>query len=46
MIVTPRLKCATNFAKHDLRFGGAEQVFLGPCITFVDDPFDYGENGY
>ena len=32
-----------NFAKHGLDFADAEQVLSGPCVTFVDDRFDYGE---
>jgi uncharacterized protein len=32
-----------NFAKHGLSFEDAEQVLSGPCITFEDDRFDYGE---
>lgn len=32
-----------NLAKHALSFEDAEQVFSGPCVTFVDDRFDYGE---
>ena len=32
-----------NIAKHGLRFEDAEQVFAGPCITFEDDRFAYGE---
>ena len=32
-----------NFAKHGLDFEDAELVFIGPCVTFVDDRFDYGE---
>ena len=24
-------------------FADAEQVLSGPCVTFVDDRFDYGE---
>ncbi|MGP8247177.1 MAG: BrnT family toxin [Bryobacteraceae bacterium] len=32
-----------NFAKHGLRFEDAEEVFRGPCVTFEDDRFDYGE---
>jgi uncharacterized DUF497 family protein len=32
-----------NFAKHGLLFADAEQVLTGPCVTFVDDRFDYGE---
>ncbi len=36
-------KNRSNFIKHGLRFEDAEQVFEGPCATFVDDRFDYGE---
>jgi uncharacterized protein len=36
-------KNRSNFAKHGLRFEDAELVFPGPCVTFVDDRFDYGE---
>ena len=36
-------KNRSNFIKHGLRFEDAEQVFDGPCVTFVDDRFDYGE---
>jgi uncharacterized DUF497 family protein len=32
-----------NRAKHGLCFDDAEQVFSGPCVSFVDDRFDYGE---
>ena len=32
-----------NFAKHGLDFADAEQVFAGPCVTFEDSRFDYGE---
>ncbi len=32
-----------NFAKHGLSFEDAEQVFEGPCATFEDDRFAYGE---
>ncbi len=24
-------------------FGDAEQVLTGPCVSFLDDRFDYGE---
>ena len=37
-------KNRANFVKHGLDFEDAEQVFDGPCITFVDDRFDYGED--
>jgi len=33
----------SNAAKHGLRFEDAEKVFAGPCVTFEDDRFDYGE---
>jgi uncharacterized DUF497 family protein len=32
-----------NLAKHCLSFEDAELVFSGPCVTFEDDRFDYGE---
>jgi uncharacterized DUF497 family protein len=32
-----------NIAKHGLGFEDAEQVFAGPCVTFEDDRFGYGE---
>jgi len=32
-----------NFEKHGLRFEDAALVFPGPCVTFEDDRFDYGE---
>jgi uncharacterized DUF497 family protein len=32
-----------NLAKHGLSFEDAELVFSGPCVTFADDRFDYGE---
>jgi uncharacterized protein len=32
-----------NFIKHGLSFEDAELVFSAPCVTFVDDRFDYGE---
>ena len=32
-----------NMAKHGLSFEDAEEVFSGPCVTFEDDRFDYGE---
>lgn len=37
------VKNQTNFAKHGLRFEDAGLVFSGPCVTFEDDRFDYGE---
>jgi uncharacterized DUF497 family protein len=32
-----------NFAKHGLSFEDASRVFAGPCVTFEDDRFSYGE---
>ena len=32
-----------NFWKHGLDFEDAELVLTGPCITFEDCRFDYGE---
>jgi uncharacterized DUF497 family protein len=37
------VKNRKNFAKHGLSFEDAEQVFSGPCVTFEDDRFAYGE---
>jgi uncharacterized DUF497 family protein len=36
-------KSRKNFAKHGLRFEDCELVFAGPCVSFEDDRFDYGE---
>ena len=36
-------KKAENFIKHGLSFEDAEIVFGGPCLTFEDCRFDYGE---
>lgn len=36
-------KNRSNRAKHGLDFADAELVLNGPCVTFVDDRFDYGE---
>jgi len=36
-------KSRINFIKHGLSFEDAEMVFSGPCVMFVDDRFDYGE---
>jgi len=35
-----------NFAKHGLSFEDAQQVFSGPCVTFEDDRFAYGEERF
>ena len=32
-----------NLAKHGLSFEDAARVFSGPCVTFEDDRFEYGE---
>jgi uncharacterized DUF497 family protein len=34
-----------NFAKHGLSFEDAEQVFSGPCVTFVDAASTMEKNG-
>lgn len=36
----------SNYAKHGLRFEDAEQVFAGPCVTFIDDRHQYGEERF
>ena len=36
-------KSQENLAKHGLSFDDADIVFSGPCVTFEDDRFDYGE---
>lgn len=36
-------KNRSNFAKHGLDFADAERVLAGPCVTFVDERFGYGE---
>lgn len=36
-------KNRNNFAKHGLDFADAEQVLTGPCVSFVDSRFDYGQ---
>ena len=39
-------KNRSNSAKHGLDFADAELVFAGPCVTFIDDRFDYGEERF
>jgi uncharacterized DUF497 family protein len=39
-------KNRSNFAKHGLDFADAELVLAGPCVTFVYDRFDYGEERF
>jgi uncharacterized protein len=39
-------KNRSNFAKHGLDFADANQVLTGPCVTFVDSRFDYGETRF
>ena len=39
-------KNRSNFAKHGLDFADAELVLAGPCVTFLDDRFDYGEKRF
>jgi uncharacterized DUF497 family protein len=38
-----KAKNRSNFAKHGLDFEDAEQVLTGPCVTFEDSRFNYGE---
>ena len=38
-----KAKSRINITKHGLSFEDAELVFSGPCVTFLDDRFDYGE---
>jgi uncharacterized DUF497 family protein len=37
------VKNRKNIAKHGLSFEDAEHVLSGPCVTFEDDRFAYGE---
>jgi uncharacterized DUF497 family protein len=39
-------KSRSNRTKHGLSFEDAEQVLAGPCLTFRDTRFDYGEDRY
>jgi len=39
-------KNRSNCAKHGLSFEDVEQVFAGPCVTFEDDRFNYGEQRF
>jgi hypothetical protein len=39
-------KNRSNMAKHGLNFEDAAQVFDGPCVTFEDDRFPYGEERF
>jgi len=36
-------KSNKNLLERGLSFADAEQVFAGPCATFEDTRFDYGE---
>lgn len=36
-------KSRSNLAKHGLDFADAPLVLNGPCVTFLDDRFEYGE---
>jgi uncharacterized protein len=38
-----KAKNRKNFAEHGLSFEDAGQVFAGPCVTFEDDRYGYGE---
>ncbi len=39
-------KSQQNLSKHGLSFHDAETVFTGPCMTFADERFDYGEERF
>jgi uncharacterized DUF497 family protein len=39
-------KSETNLQKHGLSFEDASIVFSGPCVTFEDTRFDYGEQRF
>ena len=39
-------KSAENLRKHGLSFEDAEIVFSGPCVSFEDDRFGYGEQRF
>lgn len=36
-------KSQKNLSERGLDFSDAEKVFSGPCLTFEDTRFDYGE---
>ena len=36
----------SNFDKHGLDFADAELLLAGPCVTFVDNRFDYAEERF
>jgi uncharacterized DUF497 family protein len=38
-----KAKNRSNLVKHGLDFDDAERVLSGPCVTFEDDRFDYGD---
>ena len=40
------VKNQENLSKHGLSFADAEYVFAGPCVTFEDRRFDYGEERF
>ena len=39
-------KKQTNLTDHGLSFEDAETVFSGPCVTFEDARYDYGEQRF
>jgi uncharacterized DUF497 family protein len=39
-------KSQSNFEKHGLRFKDAETVFSSPCVTFLDNRANYGEDRF
>ena len=36
-------KNRSNFEKHGFDFSDADIVLTGPCVTWVDERFEYGE---
>ena len=39
-------KSRENLSKHGLSFHDAGTVFRGPCLTFEDERFEYGEQRF
>ena len=37
-------KSQENLSKNGLSFDDADTVFSGPCVTFEDTRFDYGDS--
>lgn len=39
-------KSNKNLAKHGFSFEDAEKVFIGACVTYRDERFDYDEDRF